>query len=82
VTAVATFLEGEAEVLETTVRPGAQADGALVAELRLPKEVLLGAIVRDGRAEIARGRSQLRENDHVIVFAMPHVVAEVKRVFG
>jgi trk/ktr system potassium uptake protein len=82
VTAVATFLEGEAEVLETAVRSGAAADGALVAELRLPKDVLLGAIVRDGRAEIARGRSQLRENDHVIVFAMPQVVDEVKRVFG
>ena len=82
VTAVATFLEGEAEVLETVVHPDTEADGAIVAELRLPKDVLIGAIVRDGNAEIARGRSQLRENDHVIVFAMPHVVDEVKRVFG
>ncbi|MEM9036153.1 MAG: Trk system potassium transporter TrkA [Actinomycetota bacterium] len=82
VTAVATFLEGEAEVLETVVHDGTEADGAIVAELRLPKDVLIGAIVRDGNAEIARGRSQLRSNDHVIVFAMPHVVDEVKRVFG
>lgn len=82
VTAVATFLEGDSEVLECVVSRGASADGSIVAELRLPKDVLLGAIVRDGKAEIARGRSQLRVNDHVIVFAMPHVIDEVKRVFG
>lgn len=82
VAAVATFLEGEAEVLEVEVRPGTQADGALVAELRLPKDVLLGAIVREGKAQIARGRSRLRTRDHVIVFAMPEVVDDVRRVFG
>ncbi len=82
VTAVATFLEGDAEVLETVVRPGTAADGAVVADLRMPKDVLLGAIVRDGRARIARGDSELAAGDHVIVFALPHVVDEVRRVFG
>jgi trk system potassium uptake protein TrkA len=82
VAAVATFLEGEAEVLEVEVRPGTHADGAIVAELRLPKDVLIGAIVREGKAQIARGRSRLRTRDHVIVFAMPEVVDDVRRVFG
>ncbi len=82
VAAVATFLEGEAEVLEFEVREGSPADGAMVAELRLPKDVLVGAIVRDGKAQIGRGRSTLRDRDHVIVFAMPHAVDEVRRVFG
>jgi trk system potassium uptake protein TrkA len=82
VAAVATFLEGEAEVLELAVQEGSPADGAAVAELRLPKEVLIGAVVRDGNAHIARGRSVLRERDHVVVFAMPHVVDDVRRVFG
>jgi trk system potassium uptake protein len=79
---VATFLQGEVEVLELEVREGSPADGALVAELRLPKDVLVGAVVRDGKAQIARGRSQLRDRDHVVVFAMPHAVDEVSRVFG
>ncbi len=79
---VATFLEGEAEVLELEVAADSPADGAMVAELRLPKEVLIGAIVRDGKARIGRGRSQLRSRDHVVVFAMPQVVEDVKQVFG
>ena len=82
VTQVTTFLEGDVEVLELSVAEGSPADGAVVAELRLPKDVLLGAIVRDGKVSIARGRSELRNHDGVVVFAMPHAVDEVRRVFG
>ncbi len=82
VAAVATFLEGAVEVLELEVKEGSPGDGALVAELRLPREVLIGAVVRDGKAQIARGRTSLRDRDHVVVFAMPGTVEEVRRVFG
>jgi len=82
VAAVETFLEGEAEVIELEVKPGTRAVGAAVADLHLPRDVLIGAIVRDGKAEIARGRSVLRVRDHVILFAMPELVDEVHRVFG
>tara|TARA_Y100000746_G_C15467653_1_gene434824 strand:- start:930 stop:2303 length:1374 start_codon:yes stop_codon:yes gene_type:complete len=82
VAAVATFLEGDVEVLEFEVGPKAPADGSAVKDLELPDNVLLAAIVRDGNAQIARGRSVLRARDHVIVFAKPHLVDEVKRAFG
>jgi trk system potassium uptake protein TrkA len=82
VAAVATFLEGEAEVLEVIVGEDSPADGALVAELRLPPDVLVGAIVRDGKAQIGRGRSQLRDRDHVVLFAMPSSVDAARRAFG
>ncbi len=82
VTAVTTFLEGDVEVLEFEVHSGAIADGRSVRDLGLPKDVLLGAIVRDGNATIARGRSVLRARDHIIVFAKPHLVDEVKQAFG
>lgn len=82
VAAVATFLEGTVEVLELEVKEGSPADGALVAELRLPHDVLIGAVVRDGKSQIARGRTSLRDRDHVVVFAMPGTVEQVRRVFG
>ena len=81
-TAVATFLEGESEVLELEVKEDSPADGAIVAELRLPKDVLVGAIIRDGKAQIGRARSELRDRDHVVLFAMPKSVDEVRRIFG
>lgn len=82
VSAVATFLQGEVEVLELEVKEGSPADGGIVAELRLPKDVLVGAFVRDGKSQIARGRSELRDRDHVVLFAMPGSVDDVRRVFG
>ena len=79
---VATFLDGDVEVVEFEVAPEAPADGAVVRDLGLSSKVLLAAIVRDGNAQIARGRSILRARDHVIVFAKPHLVDEVKQAFG
>ena len=82
ISAVATFLQGEVEVLEVEVREGSEADGGIIAELRLPKDVLVGAYVRDGKAQIARGRSELRDRDHVVLFAVPGSVESVRRVFS
>ncbi|MBK02356.1 MAG: Trk system potassium transporter TrkA [Acidimicrobiaceae bacterium] len=79
---VATFLDGDVEVVEFEVAPEAPADGAVVRDLGLSSKVLLAAIVRDGNAQIARGRSILRARDHVIVFAKPQLVDEVKQAFG
>ena len=41
--------------------------------------VLIAAIVRDGRAQIARGRTELRKGDHVIVMAEPESVDTVAK---
>lgn len=82
VTAVATFLQTESEVLELEVAKDSPADGMTVEELRLPKDVLLGAIVRDGKPRIARAKSRLRGRDHVIAFTMPGSMEEVERKFA
>lgn len=83
VTAVSTVLEGDAEVIELEVMPGSEADGGLIAELRLPREdVLIGGVVRDGKGQIARGRTELRARDHVIIFGMPHALERIKPIFG
>ncbi|MEQ8718244.1 MAG: Trk system potassium transporter TrkA [Acidimicrobiales bacterium] len=79
---VATFLDMDVEVLELSVMDGSPGDGAVVSELGLPKEVLIGAIVRDGKAQIARGHSELRSRDHLVVFARPQTVAAVQRLFA
>ena len=82
ISSVTTFLEGEAEILELQVKESSIADGAVVAELPLPRDVLIGAVVRDGNAEIARGRTKLRDQDRVIVFAMPSATRAVRRIFA
>ncbi|MEZ5170288.1 MAG: Trk system potassium transporter TrkA [Acidimicrobiia bacterium] len=81
--AVSTALEGDAEVVELEVQEGSTVDGALIAELRLPKEgVVIGGVVRDGKGQIARGRTALRSRDHVIIFGMPDKIQDVAPMFG
>lgn len=82
VSAVATFLQDQVEVIELEVKANAPADGGAIADLDLPHDVLVGAYVRDGKAQIARGRSQLRNRDHVVLFAMPGAAEDLRRVFG
>jgi len=42
----------------------------------------MGAIVRDGKAQIARGRSTLRSRDHVIAVVRPGQAAHLSSLFG
>jgi trk system potassium uptake protein len=82
-TNVATFLESDAEIDELVVQPGSPAIGVRLAELRLPREFLVGAVIRpDGTSEIARGRTVLGAGDHIVVFARPEALTAARRVFG
>lgn len=80
---VATFLDSDVEVDEFVIGAGSPGDGARVADLHLPRAVLLGAVVRvDGTSEIVRGHTELHAGEHVVLFARPTALAEVRRVFG
>jgi trk system potassium uptake protein TrkA len=78
---VATFLAADFEVIELEVKDGSAADGTFVKALGLPKDALIGAIVRDGKSQIGRGRSELRERDHVVLFVRPENVDSVRQLF-
>ena len=79
---VATFLAADFEVIELEVAEGSRADGEVIRNLDLPKDVLIGAVVRDGKPRICRGRSDLRARDHVVVFVRPANVDAVRQIFG
>lgn len=80
---VATFLESDAEVDEIEVGAGSRADGAIVAELNVPRDVLLGAVIREnGPSEIVRGRTVLKAGDHIVLFARPNSLVEARSLFS
>lgn len=63
------LLEGaQAEALEIIVGKDSEVDGVAVRDLRLPKECLLCAIVRDNEAYIPNGDTILLANDRIILF--------------
>lgn len=79
---VATFLESDNEVDELTIEAGSRADGAVVSELALPHDILVGAVIRpDGASEIVRGHTQLHAEDHIVLFANPGALADARTYF-
>jgi trk system potassium uptake protein TrkA len=81
VAAVETFLHGDVEVLEFAVSDESPCVGRTLAEMDVTKDALVGAIVRDGKAQIARGQSTFRSNDHVIAIAKPESVDKLTALF-
>ena len=63
------LLEGaQAEALEIIVGRGSEVDGLAVRDIRLPKESLICAIVRNNEAYIPNGNTVLHANDRIILF--------------
>lgn len=81
VAAVATSLHGDAEVLEFAVADGCRCDGRMIADLGLHEDVIIAAIVRDGKPQIGRGRSTLRARDHVIAVTRPESAPLLSSLF-
>ena len=82
VTAVATFLRGDVEVLELEIHADSPAAGKTIAELHLPKDALVGAVLSRTGAEIGRGSIRLNPQDRVVLLAKPTALPAAKRIFG
>jgi len=81
-TAVNTFLESDSEVDEIEIGVGSKADGAVVSDLHIPRNILIGAVIRpDAAAEIVRGRTVLKAGDHVVVFGRPQAISRATSIF-
>ena len=59
------------EIVEVEVGDSAAAAGKRVEELRLPETARLISVMRDGKAEIAVGATELRPGDQVLAILQP-----------
>ena len=81
VRSVATVHGLDAEVLEMVADPGAPITRAPLMDLRLPRGILVGAVVGQ-RVEIATGQTVVTPGARTLVFATPERVDEVERLFA
>src|SRR5215208_5745507 len=68
------------EIVEVEIKPGSSAEGKRVEQLRLPESTRLISVVRDGRAEIAVGSTELQAGDQVLAILEPGRETELKKV--
>lgn len=81
VAAVATSLDSDIEFSEVKVANGSIADGVTVADLELPDETKIAAIVRDSEARIVRSNTELRGGDHVVLVAHGADTESLSQIF-
>jgi trk system potassium uptake protein TrkA len=74
-------IEGErAEVVESTISTKSSLVGVCLRDSTLPKEAIIGAIVRRNKVIIPRGEDKLMAGDRVIVFSEKAYVPKVEQL--
>lgn len=79
---VHTLREGFGELIEAEALETSGLVGIPLRETNLPDGVMLGAIVRDGRAIAPRGDTVIAAKDRVVLFAPPENVRRVEKLFS
>jgi len=80
-TAVFTFDEIDVDVLELQPDPGSKVTQLELSELSFPTDSIVGVINHHGHLSIARGNSQLTEEDTALVFAKQSAFNAVRKLF-
>jgi len=72
----------EAEVLELVASEGSKITKGRLSDLKLPKDVNVGGIIRNDKAIIVTGNTEIIPNDKVVVFAMPSGIRKIEKMFN
>jgi trk system potassium uptake protein len=76
------FLTGtDAEILEYIARPGSLITRGQLKTLDLPRDAMIGGVIRGKSSFITHGNTQIRPNDIVIVFSLPSAIYKLGRLF-
>ncbi|MDR0834038.1 MAG: Trk system potassium transporter TrkA [Candidatus Symbiothrix sp.] len=70
-----------AEVAELVARQGSKITQKPVKDMRLPQDMTLGGVIRDGIAEIVHGETHIRPGDHVLVFYLNTAMRKIEDYF-
>ncbi|MDX1449929.1 MAG: NAD-binding protein, partial [Acidimicrobiia bacterium] len=79
---VVTFNDTDAEVIDIEVENEAVASGSKLIDLDMPRNAVIGGIVRDGKPIVPTGATSIEPGDRVIVFSMPGSITTVERLFA
>jgi trk system potassium uptake protein len=79
--AVHSLRENVAQIIEAEALETSRIVGLPLAELKLPKDTKIGAIIRNGEVIIPRPTTTIRPHDHVVLLAMAEAVKKVERLF-
>ena len=72
--------DAEAEVIEAQVLSTSSIAGQRIADIDLPKGVLVGAVMQNGKTIRPSGSTRINEGDMIVLFCLAQDVPEVERL--
>ena len=72
----------KAEVMEFIVKQGAKVTKGALRDINFPKDAIVGGIIRGKTSFIARGTTEVKPNDKVVVFALPSAISKIAKYFN
>lgn len=78
---VSLLIGGDGEVTELVIGKDLPIIGKTLKQLKLPKGIIIGAIVRDGNVIIPNGESVIEINDRIVVFCLSEDLPNLKMFF-
>lgn len=77
-----TLRDGSLEVIEAEISDSSAIANTLVEELELPREIVLGAIIRGDDVILPAPETELRPHDHVIFISTREHASDVEKLFS
>ena len=71
-----------ADVAELIARPDSRITRKAVKDLRLPRDMTLGGLIRDGEPMIIDGNTQIQAFDNVVVFCLDTALRKLEDYFN
>ena len=71
-----------ADVAELVARPDSKITKKQVKDLRLPKDMTLGGLIRDGEPMMIKGDTHIQAYDHVVVFCLDTAMRKLEDYFN
>lgn len=81
VTTMKNLIVANADVAEFVVSEGAKITKHPVMELKLPSDVALGGLVRQGKGYLINGRTQILPGDTVVTFCLENTIKRLEKYF-
>jgi len=72
----------DAEVMEFVVKPESKAVQAKIKDIDFPDDSIIGGIIRGKNSFIAKGETEIKPFDRVVVFALPSAIFKVGKYFS
>lgn len=75
------MIGGDGEVTEIIIGKDLPILGKTLKELKLPKGIIIGALVRNENVFIPNGDTYIKENDRIVVFSLKDDLPNLKMFF-